>query len=228
MGIMAQLDTEVAYTTSGRISPLFKVRKITGVTSGGIQLTSFGNYDSAQSHDPGIIVRQASGYWGGNTIAPISYTGTPATMSEAFGGRVTTIYGEQVFIDTCLLKRMASGHIYLAPGQALLVEWNETSAADAMGGMAYFQAMFEEDSLGTEYTISGNATLSGSAVSGAKIVVVTDLDRDLPNPQVEVITTGAPGTWSKVLAAGVKASVFSQYRNGETVYTDDGAPYIGP
>jgi hypothetical protein len=57
---------------------------------------------------------------------------------------------------------------------------------------------------------------------------VTDLDRDLPNPQVEVITTGAPGTWSKVLAAGVKASVFSQYRNGETVYTDDGAPYIGP
>jgi hypothetical protein len=97
-----------------------------------------------------------------------------------------------------------------------------------MGGMAYFQAMFEEDSLGTEYTISGNATLSGSAVSGAKIVVVTDLDRDLPNPQVEVITTGAPGTWSKVLAAGVKASVFSQYRNGETVYTDDGAPYIGP
>jgi len=226
MGIMAQMDTEVAYTTTGRISPLFKVRKITGTTSGGIQLTSFGNFDTAQTHDPGIIVRQTPGYWTGNTVSPISYTGTPATMQTGFGTRVTSIYGQMLFQDTCLLKRLDGGHLYIAPGEALLVEWNETSAAAAMGGMAFFQIMFEEDSLGTEYTISGAVTLASAAVSGAKVLVVTDTDRDLPAPQTEVLTTGAPGTWSKTLAAAVKASVFVQSRSGETLYTSEGKPYI--
>jgi hypothetical protein len=227
IGLMAQSDTIVASTTAGRVSPMFKARKITGTTSGGIELTSLGNFDTAQTHDPGVIVRQSPGYWGGDTVSPISYTGTPATLFGGFGTRVTTIIGQQVFPDTCLGKRgKTGGHIYLAPGEALLIEWNETSAAAAVGGMAFFQIMFEEDSLGTEYVIGGNVTLNSVAVSGAKVLVVTDLDRDLPSPSLEVLTTGAPGTWTKTLASAVKASVFVQARSGETLYTDEGKPYI--
>jgi hypothetical protein len=126
--------------------------------------------------------------------------------------------------DLCVIKRQSGQHLYLDPGEALVVTW--TNATQPVGGYAIFNAAWEEDTTDAGYTISGNVTLSSAAVSGAKVILVTDIDRDMPAPQVEVITTGAPGTWSKTLASGVKADAFVQYRNGETLYTDEGKPYL--
>jgi hypothetical protein len=112
----------------------------------------------------------------------------------------------------------------LLPGQALVVSWEH--GVQPVGGSIIFNVAWEEDEYDVGYDISGVVTLEGSPVSGAKVLVVSDADRDLPNPELEVITTGAPGTWTKKLASGVKASVFVQARSGETLYTDEGKPYI--
>jgi hypothetical protein len=219
-----QFDTQALSTVAGGIMPIAKARKGTASASGGMVMSAKAALDSTiNSPDPGVIVRLDPGF-GGTVSSDIAITGTVQTMGEEFTARLMTGAEQWQSYDATLFSPMESGPIIIRPGELAAIQWVE--GPKAVGGIAFIQMIWEEDSLGTGYTISGNVTLSGSAVSGAKVLVVTDTDRDMPAPELEVLTTGAPGTWTKTLASGVKASVFVQHRSGETLYTDEGAPYI--
>lgn len=224
MGIRLNMSSVATATAAAHLAPLFRIQKFVGSVSGGLTLPSKVSFDSQQSSDPGVIVRQSPGKAGGSG-ATISVTGSPVTMMQAFSTRNTSLYGQELmFWPKFIWERPPGGHLYLKPGEVLVITW--VDATQPVGGDAIFNIMWEEDSLGTEYTISGTVTLSGTGFSGAKVLVVTDTNRDLPSPTLEIITTGAPGTWSKTLASGVLSSVFVQARSGETLYTDEGKPYI--
>lgn len=222
--ILMQIDSVAVATAAGNIMPLITARKVTGVISGGTILTGKMPFDTQQSSDPGVIVRQgASRSIEGNPA--IATTGTPVTGWRSFGSRNTTIVGQNMCIDDpCLIKKTSGEHMYLLPGEALIAVWNDGTAP--VGGEALFSVLWEEDGLGTEYTVSGTVTLALVASAGAKVVLVTDTDRDLPAPQVEVLTTDGSGNWTKTLASAVKASAFVQTRDGETLYTANGKPYL--
>lgn len=223
--LIAEMDTMAAVTGANRTVALFKVRKFAGTTAGGVVVSQRGAFDTAQTADSGVIVRQTLGYAGDNVPA-ITYTGAPLTMSTSFGERVTTFYGQQLLDDLVLIRdnRPASTYLYLYPGECLIVTWNDDTYP--VGGVAVFNLLWEEDSLGTEYTIGGQVTLAGSPVSGAKILVVTGTDRDLPDPQIEIVATNGSGNWTKTLAAAIEADAFVQHRSGETLYTSEGKPYL--
>jgi hypothetical protein len=120
----------------------------------------------------------------------------------------------------------ATGAGGLLPGEALIFE---QVAAIPTGGVVWFQIAWEEDQTDTGYQVAGTVNLSGSPVNGAKVLLVTDSTTGMNNPSVETLTTGAPGTFSKTLATGVKAAVFVQHESGGTKYTDEGKPFIeGP
>lgn len=224
LSMTAQLDTVAAMTTTGHVAPLFMVMKVAGTVSGGMLLPAKGTFDTSMTPDPGVEVRQSLGFAGGSG-ADLTITGTPVAISEGFGTRNTTVYGQQMYVDDwCPVKRPANSHLYLNPGEALVVYWRD--AVKPAGGEAFFGIVWEEDSLGTSYSVSGQVTLSGSPVTGAKILLVTDTDRDMPAPKVEVISTDGSGNWSKTLATGIKADAFVQHRSGETLYTAEGKPYL--
>jgi len=222
--IVMQFETLAISTGVGRIMPLIKAAKVTGSATGGMLLQGKVAWDTTiNAPDDGVYLRLDPGFAGGAS-SDIVVTGTKKTMSEAFCHRLASGAEQWQADNSVIASPLTDGPIVLYPGELLAISWNETSTP--IGGTASLQIVWEEDGLGTEYTISGAVTLSSVAVSGAKVLVVTDLDRDLPAPQVEVITTGAPGTWSKTLASGVKADVFVQHRVGETLYTAEGKPYI--
>ena len=222
--LLMKFDTLALATAAGLIMPLVKTRKCTGTATGGIVLTGKVPWDSTiGAADGGIYLRLDPGF-AGTAGSDITITGTPVTMWQKFSARQTTGAEQWNTYDCVLADPLANGPIVLYPGEMLEINFSER--ATPLGGIAFLEVAWEEDNLGTSYTVSGDVTLSGSAVSGAKILLVTDLDRDMPTPQVEVITTGAPGTWSKTLAAGVKADAFVQYRAGESLYSDEGKPYL--
>jgi len=222
--IVMQFDTLAISTGAGRIMPLIKANKVTGSATGGMILAGKVPWDSTiNAPDSGVYLRLDPGFAGGSS-SDIVVTGTKKAMAEAFCHRLASGAEQWLAEDSVIVSPMTDAPVVLNPGELLAITWNETSTP--IGGVASLLVAWEEDSLGTEYTVGGSVTLAGSPVSGAKVLVVTDLDRDLPAPQLEVLTTGAPGTWSKTLAAGVKASVFVQSRTGETLYTSDGKPFI--
>jgi hypothetical protein len=118
----------------------------------------------------------------------------------------------------------ATKDIILRPGEALVIE--QQAAALPTGGTAWFQVAWEEDTVDTGYVVGGTVNLSGSPVNGAKVLLVTDSTTAMPAPTIETLTTGAPGTFSKTLASGVKAAVFVQHEAGGTKYSDEGKPFI--
>jgi len=220
--IVLKFDANSQDSGAGRIMPLVTAKKGTGAASGGMVLTDRVAWDTTiNAPDPGVIIRMDGGFTGG---PPVTLTGTPVTTARQYSARQVTGVEQWYSFNCTLADSIGTNYTKLRPGEYLTLVWDMPNTAPT--AIPFVQIAWEEDGLGTEYTISGNATLSASPVSGAKIVVVTDLDRDLPSPQVEILTTGAPGTWSKTLAAGVKASVFVQSRTGETLYTSDGKPYI--
>jgi hypothetical protein len=77
-----------------------------------------------------------------------------------------------------------------------------------------------------QQVVGGTVTLSAVPVVGAKIHLLTDSSIDMPDPQLEQIVTDGSGNWSKTVATGVKAAAFVQHRDGATLYTDEGKPYI--
>lgn len=215
--IIIQADTIWQDSGTGKIMPLVKLQKTTGSASGGCILSDRVQWDSnINSPDSGIIVRTSFG-------SPITITGSLGTICQEFTARQITGVEQFYSFDISLGGDIAAP-IKIAPGELLSVYWSGPNTAP--NNMIFIQAAWEEDQTDVGYTIAGDVTLSSTAVSGAKVILVTDTDRDLPDPQVEVITTGAPGTWSKVLASGIEASAFVQYRSGETLYTDEGQPYL--
>jgi hypothetical protein len=218
-------DSVEISTTAGHIMPLLKTwRCACTAVSGGVSIDKRPPWDTAvNSPDPAIkLLYSGYGVSESNRITVSARTG-PAWQN--FTQRGATNVEQRRSIDNSMLSRLtATADFSILPGQAIVVSWEH--GTQPVGGSIFFNIAWEEDEVDTGYTVSGDVTLSGVPVSGAKVLLVTDMDRDLPSPELEVITTGAPGTWSKKLGSNVKASVFVQSRDGETLYTDEGKPYI--
>ena len=116
----------------------------------------------------------------------------------------------------------------MRPGESLLCQVvGATTASNArLANNWWVQAEWEEDPIAT-FAISGTVTLSGSPVSGAKVMVLEADDTAMTNAVlVEVVTTAAGGTWASSIKTGKVGAAFVQYTNGGTYYTAPGSPYL--
>jgi hypothetical protein len=218
-------DSLEVSTTAGHIMPLLKTWRCACTDiSGGVSIDKRPPWDTAVNNpDPNVkLLYSGYGVSEANRITVSARTGP--TWQQFIQRKATAV--EQVrSLDSSMLSRITSVEDFiLLPGQALVVSWEH--GVQPVGGSLIFNIAWEEDEYDVGYDVGGSVTLDSNPVSGAKVIVVTDTDRDLSSPELEVITTGAPGTWTKKLASGVKASVFVQARDGETLYTDEGKPYI--
>jgi hypothetical protein len=223
--LMSQSDSAEISTTENHTMPLLKTyRALTENVTGGIILNRRPPWDTAiNDPDPGVVIRWSGGF-DNPTGSDILVSGQTGPAWQNYTQRACTTAEQRRSIDNSLLSRLTSVEDFvLQPGEALVVQWVSNVP---VGGVTWIGIAWEEEEVDTGYTISGTVNLDGNPVSGAKVLVVTDLDRDLPNPQLEVLTTGGPGTWSKTLPSAVKASVFVQARDGSDLYTDEGKPYI--
>jgi hypothetical protein len=212
-------------TTAGHIMPLLKTWRCAAANvSGGCEILAREPWDTAiDDPDPAIKVLYAS--WGGSEHGRLTISGQSGPAWEQFMQRGATAAEQRRPLDNSLLSRLTMVEDFvIAPGQAIAVSAHFASAP--VGGTVLVNLAWEEDETDAGYTLGGTVTLSGSPVSGAKVHVLTDSDRDMPAPQAQQHTTNGSGQWSTTLATGVKAAVFVQHRVGETLYTDEGKPYV--
>jgi hypothetical protein len=218
-------DSVELSTTAGHIMPLLKTWRCNcSQISGGVEIIKRPAWDTAIDLPDPAVKLLYSGY-GVSESNRISVTSRIGPAWQQFMQRGATTVEQRRSMDNSMLSRLTVVEDFsLLPGQALVVSWEH--GTQPVGGAVFFNIAWEEDTYDAGYDVGGIVTLGGSPVSGAKVLLVTDTDRDLPAPELEVLTTGAPGTWTKKLASGVKASVFVQARDGETLYTDEGKPFI--
>jgi len=218
------LDSAVA-AVANAIVPLFRtVRCLAVNVSGGAHVEARTAWDSnLNAPDAGVLVLFNSMLAGDPST---ELTVTPgATLWQQFTSRLANPSGQVVTVDFSLLARgNGLSEFVLRPGEAIAVEW--INAVFPTGGIAFVEVAWEEDQVDVGYTISGAVTLSGVPVTGAKVILLTDSNQDMPNPQIEVLTTPASGAWSKTLASAVKTSVFIQHDDGTLKYTDEGKPFM--
>jgi hypothetical protein len=223
--MVCQLDATEAAIGNGRVMPMMRARRCASAdVVGGIALTGRAAWDTTlNTPDTGVEVLYDPGMHGGVETA-ITATGSGHQVWQQFTARQLTGAEQQLSWDNFVVPAFAAtGAGYLAPGEALIVQ---QTASLPTGGTAWFQIAWEEDQIDAGYVLAGTVNLNGEPVSGAKVLLVTDSSTGLPTPTLETITTGAPGTFSKTLASGVKAAVFVQHEAGGTKYTDEGKPFI--
>jgi hypothetical protein len=227
MRMVCQMDNNenATGTTANTVMPIIRARRCAAVdVSGGVLITTRTPWDTTiNSPDEGLEIRYDPGAYGGPYTA-ITAANRGAPVWQQFTMRNATL-AEQVYtVDNRVIPEFAlSGDGYLAPGEALIVE---QVAGLPTGGTLWLQLMWEEDQVDAGYVVGGTVNLSGSPVTGAKVLLVTDSNANMTSPKVETLTTGAPGTFSKTLASNVKASVFVQHDASGTKYTDEGKPFI--
>jgi hypothetical protein len=84
---------------------------------------------------------------------------------------------------------------------------------------------WEEDSIST-FSISGNVTLGGVAISGAKVYVIEADDRSGTNAVLREVVTTVSGAWSSTIKTGKVGAAFVQYETGGALYTAPGSPFL--
>ena len=222
---VTQLDCIEFQTGVNRTMPLLKTYRCPAANiTGGIVLNTRTPFDTAlNSPDPGVVVRYG-GFLHAEDADDLQVTGESASVWQQFTTRLTTGVGQIMTWDFSQIAGIAATEKFLLkPGEGMICQWVTDLG---VGGCGFSQCMWEEDTLDTGYNIGGGVLLDSAPVPGAKIFVLTDTDRDMINPEVEVLTTDSVGAYQKKFATGVKAAVFVQYRDGEDKYTDEGKPYI--
>jgi hypothetical protein len=215
--------------TANRVMPIMRARRCAAAdVSGGVQINARPAWDTAIGDpDPGVLVLFDPGAYGGPDTA-ITAVNRGGPMWQQYTMRQASAIEQVLSQDNFMVPTMASSaDIYLRPGEALVIE--QQAPLNPTGGVHWFQVAWEEDQIDEGYVVGGTVNLSGSPVNGAKVLLVTDATTGMNNPSIETLTTGAPGTFSKTLASGVKAAVFVQHEAGGTRYSDEGKPFIeGP
>lgn len=218
--LVIQLDPLTALTS---VMPQLKVSRATSI-SGGVLLDR-SKFDTNQTSDPFVFIRSAM-----SDGAPI--TANPGdTVWQQYVTRLHTLVEQVLGTDENLLPSIianAGSEFVLHPGESLLIRVVATAGTSNAALSNYWQAsvVIEENSKPT-FAISGTVTLSGSPVSGAKVMVMESDDTAGTNMFLrEVITTGAGGTWASSILTGKVGSAFVQYTSGGTYYTAPGSPYL--
>jgi hypothetical protein len=228
--IVGQMDSTDAPTaaTANRVMPIMRTRRCAASNvTGGLLIGTRAPWDTAlNAPDDGIEIRCNPGIFGEPDTA-ISATSPGAAAWQQYTMRQATGAEQVLSQDNSGVPAYAtSGTLIVNPGEALIIQ---QVAAIPTGGTAWFQVAWEEDQIDAGYVVGGEVTLSGSPVSGARVFVLTDSTTAMTAPSVEALTTGAPGTFARTVASGVKAAVFVQHEAGGTQYTDEGKPFIeGP
>ena len=219
-------STEPAtFNVANRVMPIIRARRCAAAdVSGGVTINARPAWDTTiNSPDPGVKLLFNPGAYGGpDTNITAANCGGPEW--QQFTMRMATLVGQVLTEDNSAIPAFAvTGAGGLLPGEALVFE---QVAAIPTGGVVWFQIAWEEDQTDAGYQVAGTVNLSGSPVNGAKLLLVTDSTTGMTNPSVETLTTGAPGTYSKTLASGVKAAVFVQHEADGTKYSDEGKPFV--
>jgi len=218
-------DSVELSTTAGHVMPLLKTWRCNcGQISGGVSIDKRPPWDTAiNAPDPAVkLLYSGYGVSEANRISVVSRTG-PAW--QQFMQRGATTVEQRRSLDNSMLSRLTAVEDFsLLPGQALVVSWEH--GTQPVGGAVFFNIAWEEDEYDVGYDVSGTVTLEAAPVTGASVIMVTDSDGALPNPEVEILSTDGSGAYTKKLASGIKASVFVQHNISGTLYTDEGKPYI--
>jgi hypothetical protein len=225
---VAMGDSVEVSTTAGHIMPLLKTWRCSCASvGGGVAVDKRPPWDTNTNAPSPHVKLLYSGY--GVSEANRITVGTPTGPAwQQFIQRSATNVEQRRTLDSSMLSRLTAVEDFaLLPGQALVVSWEHGAAP--IGGSIFFNIAWEEDEIDAGYTLGGTVTLDASPVDGAKVFVLTDSDRDMPNPELQQLATNSSGVWSTTLATGVKAAAFVQHRDGTDLYTDEGKPYIeGP
>lgn len=212
-----EVDSIVALTA---LMPLVKVSRATAISGGVILSKSLA--DTSSTSDAFVRCR-AQLY----ENSPITATAGD-TIWQVFRSRMHTAV-EQVRPQNGLMPSLIKTEDFvLRPGEALLAK--VVAAAGTSNAVNSYsmtiQAMWNEVAFST-FAISGTVTLSGSPVSGARVVVVEADDQLMTNAILrEIITTPAGGTWASSIKTGKVGAAFVQYTSGGTFYTAYGSPYL--
>lgn len=216
------LDYEVdAVGVLTAVSPLIKVSRATNV-SGGVILPKT-SFLTTETPDSFVRCRTQN-----NEASRITAT-QGDTIWQVFRHRTHTAV-EQINsnVNNILPTLIEVEDFVLRPGEALLVKL-VAAAGTSNAATSYFttvQCSFNEVAFST-FAISGTVTLSGSPVSGARVMVIEADDELMTNAILrEVITTPAGGTWASSIKTGKVGAAFVQYKNGGTYYTANGSPYL--
>jgi hypothetical protein len=225
--IVCQLDVTqpTATVQTDRIMPMMRSRRCSAAdVSGGILVAARPPWDTAlNAPDPGVEIRVNPGAYGGPDTDVIAVT-PGAPVWQQFTNRHASLIRQFRSEDNSMLPALAATKDYLLqPGEALIIE---QVAALPTGGTSWFQIAWEEDQVDAGYVVGGTVELSGSPVTGAKVLLVTDSTTAMTAPSIETLTTDSNGEFSKTLASDVKAAVFVQHSSGGTLYTDEGKPFI--
>lgn len=213
-----QVDT-VAVLTS--VMPIVRTHRATSI-SGGIILDKT-KWLTTESSSDSVEIRCSilDGF-------PIT-ANAGDTVWQQYCGRMHTVVEQVLAPDNNILPILVDTHDFIIrPGESLLfrVVGATTASNAALTNNWWIECMWEEDALST-FAISGTVTLSGSPVSGARVVVVEADDQLMTNAVlVEIITTPAGGTWASSIKTGKVGAAFVQYTSGGTYYTAYGSPYL--
>lgn len=214
----AQGDTLTALAS---VMPVLKACRATSI-SGGIILDK-AKYDTLLSSSESVEIRTPL-----LEGSPIT-ANAGDTMWQQYCSRIHTAVEQVIADDSSLLPRLVeTNNFIIRPGESILfrVVGSLVTSNPALSTNWYIQCMWEEDEIAT-FAISGTVTLSGSPVSGARVVVVEADDQLMTNAVlVEIITTPAGGTWASSIKTGKVGAAFVQYTSGGTFYTAYGSPYL--
>jgi hypothetical protein len=219
-GLVIQMDPTTALTT---VMPQVKVSRATSI-SGGAKLDK-GAFNTAQTSDPFVVIRSAMAEG-----SPITANAGNTIWQEYVTRLHTAVEQVKTYKGVVLpnLIKDTGKELKLRPGESLLVRivGSAVTSNPAIANNWLASVIIEEDQKST-FAISGTVTLSGSPVSGAKIMVMESDDTAGTNMFLrEVITTPAGGTWASSILTGKVGSAFVQYTSGGTYYTAPGSPYL--
>lgn len=208
------------------VMPLVKTTRTTSPASGGVILPH-APYDTLLTSDANVVMRSPLGLSHALTV----HSGN--VLWQQYTNRLHTGVGQQTSWDNNslpMLVQRSDKSFTIAPGSGLEVSviGLSTLSNAALTSNWMVQCVWEEYAIGT-FPISGNVSLSGSPVTGAKVMVMEATDKDMANARlVEVVTTNALGNWSSAIKSGCVGAAFVQYRNGGTYYTASGNPFLEP
>jgi hypothetical protein len=202
------------------LQPLIKVSRATAISGGVILDKSL--FDTTLTSDPFVRCR-AQNY----ETAPITATAGD-TVWQQFISRMHTAVEQQCPVNSLMPSLIGTQDFIIRPGESLLVKVVAAAGtSNAIGTFARsIMATWEETAIAT-FAISGEVTLGGSPISGARVMVIEADDELMTNAHlVEIITTPAGGTWDSAILTGKVGAAFVQYTSGGTYYTAYGSPYL--